>query len=78
MIERKDGGPAFPQVETEKSYSHEGMSLRDWFAGQALVGHLANNGATSDMILVGAIGIAESCFKIADAMLQEKRKHETI
>ena len=33
MSEVNDGGPAFP-VYTEVRFS--GMSLRDWFAGQAL------------------------------------------
>lgn len=42
-----DGGPAFPSdlmltkgVVAKKPYS--GMSLRDWFAGQALTGLLAH------------------------------------
>ena len=34
MTEVKDGGPAFP-VPSEDS--GPGMSLRDWFAGQALI-----------------------------------------
>ena len=34
----KDGGPAFPL------YEEDGMSLRDWFAGQALAGILAAGG----------------------------------
>lgn len=36
-----DGGPAFPIVTTEMSEHVEpGMTLRDWFAGQALAGFL--------------------------------------
>jgi hypothetical protein len=31
----KDGGPAFP-IETTATPYAPGMSLRDWFAGQAL------------------------------------------
>lgn len=46
-----DGGPAFPAIETwwnTKTGKHEpvgpkGMSLRDWFAGQALIGILSNH-----------------------------------
>ena len=43
-----DGGPAFPQHDLKaygmgpaqrgESYTVEGMSLRDWFAGKALAG----------------------------------------
>lgn len=33
-----DGGPAFPR--DERYLGHNGMTLRDWFAGQALVGFL--------------------------------------
>ena len=35
MSERADGGPAFPGPIHP---GHDGMTLRDWFAGQALVG----------------------------------------
>jgi len=35
-----DGGPAFP-VHCDTASSDGGMSLRDWFAGQALAGILA-------------------------------------
>lgn len=36
--EINDGGPAFPAPRENRS---EGMSLRDWFAGQALAGQSA-------------------------------------
>ena len=35
----KDGGTAFPTLNGYENYS--GMSLRDWFAGQALNGILS-------------------------------------
>jgi hypothetical protein len=36
MTEVKDGGPAFPGAELPAHPDHPtGMSLRDWFAGQA-------------------------------------------
>jgi len=36
----KDGGPAFPVDVNDNGGGHtnEGMSLRDWLAGQALTG----------------------------------------
>ena len=39
--ERERGGPAFPVLDTGPDYYpnfRPGMSLRDWFAGQALQG----------------------------------------
>lgn len=41
----ENGGQAFPVVETHELYGcrvHEGMTLRDWFAGMALQGMCAN------------------------------------
>ena len=44
MTQHRDGGPAFPRI----TYWHgePGMSLRDWFAGQALPGII--NGFVND------------------------------
>lgn len=74
----KDGGPAFPvEVDDEgaglqtSSFSGwaTGMSLRDYFAGQALTGILrAVSGAREP------IGVAELAYKMADAMLAEREK----
>lgn len=43
-VKKNDGGPAFPSVglDTPDGIAFEGMSLRDWFAGQALSGLLAS------------------------------------
>lgn len=40
----EDGGPAFPTVSASVHLPHHGMTLRDWFAGMALQGLLANPG----------------------------------
>lgn len=54
------GGPAFPAMAKD-------MSLRDWFAGQALAGILA------DPEVVGELKpSAEFAYKMADAMLAER------
>lgn len=38
-----DGGPAFPVgTEIYQGAGLSGMTLRDWFAGQALAGYLSN------------------------------------
>jgi hypothetical protein len=57
-----DGGPAFPGPET--TTNPQGMSLRDWFAGQALAGMLADherNGYPKDY--------AKNAYLFADAMI---------
>ncbi len=39
-MDRQDGGPAFP---VPQQYDEQGMTLRDWFAGQALPGVIAGS-----------------------------------
>lgn len=54
-----DGGPAFPHSSQPldmqgnpimENHSEWGMSIRDWFAGQALKGILANEGLTKHLL----------------------------
>jgi hypothetical protein len=63
------GGPAFPVAhEVNLETCRKGMSLRDWFAGQALAGWLANPvGDGSD-----ANELARYSYKMADAMLKAR------
>lgn len=63
--------PAFPMVlpETWDSFQ-DGMTLRDWFAGQALAGMLADH--TFD---VPPNETAELSYKAAEAMLAERKKY---
>lgn len=87
-----DGGPAFPRVEstdylvnsTARIVTTGGMSLRDWFAGQAIQGILANG--SPHVMAIGAKEAAEFgetrteqtwsrwAYEIADAMLRERAK----
>ncbi|MGB1214575.1 MAG: hypothetical protein ACPG4X_14520 [Pikeienuella sp.] len=85
----KDGGPAFPsefvlhepgKVGNEvaiKEFS-SGMSLRDWFAGQALVGVMTNaenfGGAASHEREEAFRRTADLLYEIADAMLAARDK----
>lgn len=64
---QKDGGDAFMHWEVKSS----GMTLRDYFAGQALAGMVSNLsiGNPSD-----AWKKAELCYRFADAMLAEREK----
>lgn len=71
-----DGGPAFPCSEVDLDYAggrrdYLGMSLRDWFAGQALTAII------SQRTFGIATGIdSELAYKYADAMLAERKKGE--
>jgi len=66
MKTANDGGPAFP-IDTQNQFpTQSGMSLRDWFAGMALVGLLAKYG-NSDTAACEA-------FYQADVMLAEREK----
>jgi hypothetical protein len=61
-----DGGPAFPvNAEIYNGTGLCGMTLRDWFAGQALAGLVFHNdyGARSDD------EIANGAYAYADAMI---------
>ncbi len=65
-----DGGPAFPTVPVMSAH---GMSLRDYFAGQALTGAMvmqieaAKIESPSNENIVSTL--AEITYEIADAML---------
>jgi hypothetical protein len=63
--EINDGGPAFPSHGTMGEVTHEGMSLRDYFAGQALAGLL--------MTRESRFVEAEHAYEIADAMLRARK-----
>ena len=71
-----DGGFAFPLAgsthewdDVKKQWKPQsGMSLRDWFAGQALQGHLAFPG--SDLYADDAAKIA---YRYADAMIAARK-----
>jgi hypothetical protein len=75
MSKINDGGTAFPVIppvdETGRTavgypYPDPGMSLRDWFAGQAL--HIPElRGETPQRV-------ADWAYSLADAMLAEREK----
>lgn len=72
MNDNYDGGrPAFPD-SSPGSYG-TGMTLRDYFAAQALVGFVASPLRTTDAAGIIAVG----AYKLADAMLVERAKAAT-
>jgi hypothetical protein len=77
------GGPAFPQgaVADHLGNTHPlfgGMTLRDWFAGQALAGLCANPAVISgSQITLEAGWAAQAAREVADAMLAERESPPT-
>jgi hypothetical protein len=74
MKRKQSGGPAFPRSGVKDGYGKvvgdvAGMDLRDWFAGQALAGILANPSR-----LDGVQNTVEGAYCLADAMIAERAK----
>jgi hypothetical protein len=77
------GGPAFPasipvvhsdeQGKDYPCYEEAGMSLRDYFAGQALIGEMQRHGEDLEWVPRAGL-IAKACYAVADAMLDERTK----
>lgn len=68
MATRDDGGPAFAHGDHTNG-GHPGMSLRDWFAGQALAGILANPAVSAS----AAVHIPAAAYAMADDMLAARK-----
>lgn len=67
---------AFPYMEISEDgvtlENHSGMTLRDWFAGQALnetIAQVMHSGATGDI----AKRVAITAYQLADAMLAARK-----
>ena len=67
---RNDGGYAFP-VSTMDGFTENGMSLRDWFAGQAL-SITANEWFFGPSMQQQPQAAAEFAYEVADAMLEAR------
>jgi hypothetical protein len=61
--------PAFPSHGSMGEVAHQGMSLRDWFAGQAMRAIIS--AGVSD----NPAGRAKDAYRHADAMLAEREKN---
>ena len=73
----RNGGRAFPSAIPAKGRTVHapGMSLRDWFAGQALAGMCANSEWVNDFNYSNSIECtAERAYSMADAMLAARAK----
>lgn len=87
----KDGGPAFPQplmrtesgeVLTPDGWGYgTGLSLRDYFAGQALAGLLANPNVVVanpncgwSLCNMDDRGLADTTYSLADVLLAQREQ----
>lgn len=77
---KPDGGPAFPRpisaYATGVHTQQDGMSLRDYFAANAIAFWAGQRigGWVGDLAPKHAADIAKHCYIIADAMLAERTK----
>ena len=76
MSNQQDGGPFHPALSEIREEGgpgyiipndHQGCSLRDWFAGQALAGWVAKYGSD-----VSSTDAALCAWEYADAMLEAR------
>jgi hypothetical protein len=71
-----DGGAAFPRTGGESGREwvcpQDGMSLRDWFAGQAC--HALTFGQTFEHAELAPERFAKLAYRIADAMLEARER----
>ena len=72
MSEINSGGNAFPYcvwVGDHHNGHNTGMTLRQWFAGMALQGHLSNP-ATTEHPAFDRLSLSVECYATADAMIR--------
>lgn len=67
--EKDDGGSAFPMAGNESYHPDYGMSLRDYFAGQALAGLLS----VPNIAHLTESKVARMAYDQADAMLEVRK-----
>ncbi len=66
--QKDDGGSAFPLLVSDYPLKN-GMSLRDYFAGQALAGMFGDATRSGEFE-----AYARDAYRAADAMIAERRK----
>jgi len=68
MTKPNNGGPAFAHGGSDLDAPQEGMTLRDYFAGQALAGSFATALDHGD----SPSNVATAAYLMADAILRER------
>lgn len=77
-MSKNNGGPAFPKTEGwfDSLDSHNGMSLRDWLAGQALAGLMTQPDVRNSLAEPWQTAVVRDCVKLADAMIARLGKEK--
>ena len=72
----RTGGPAFPFSPSDVSTIKPqlGMTLRDYFAGEAMQGMISANGDSNGYLEYEEETVAANAYKLADAMLKARSK----
>lgn len=75
MSSTGEGGPAFP-VLSQRGHTHEGMSLRDYFAAKAMEVLVASGPELAPDATASSVfeGVAIDAYAYADAMLHARIK----
>lgn len=75
MKQSNDGDCAFPGGLAPGGYTHKGMTLRDYFAGQAIIGLLTSS-RWSDVDSQTDLkhNLVQDAFCVADMMLIERAR----
>lgn len=84
MSTREDGGPAFPAPAYAANITDKGMTLRDYFAGQALTSVLSSSGdlqtyydyvmgSKGDNDIPSPDAMSKYSYEIADAMIAARK-----
>ena len=68
MSAENTGGPAFPSHGSMGEVTHEGMTLRDYFAAKAMQGAIAGMATRTGTLIYSEC--AEAAYEMADAMLK--------
>ena len=68
-----NGGPAFPTPQDEFGKNSPSMSLRDYFAGQALAGLASGHDEEGVWSWTPDVA-ADTAYKVADAMLAARNR----
>lgn len=77
MNDKINTGGAFHPLTRPDGWVHDGLSIRDWFAGMALQGEISTQKEGYVEYTDNNFDrLASYCYKIADAMLQEREIKE--
>jgi hypothetical protein len=73
-IKKDTGGAAFPCPKMDGNFPQDGMTLRQWYAGKAMAGALANQKFTD---FYDPASITKIAFDFADKMIEFEKNEST-